>query len=479
MSEYIPAGSLKDGEESGSSLIEITGNYIIPSELKEGEPIDRFDEIIQLEKESAAIEYIRNSYAQKDLDAKSRALAPIIAPMHAVQEIGNQFAKKILPAFMCNSPQEGLAKFRGITAQTIQEEMVLLTNDEQFLNMHTGLGIYLETNKNNFAIIASERLNPKNGQITINDRLQFRGIETLASLENILHEGVKIRLEPAAARLVKEKAKIAQSGPIPVTEYIKNHRILNINGFKESKISLAAHDVMDHAWTFNLLNTKGYLNEYSEMLDSIGNPHLTNIFFREGEAIASIAYGVRYWSMMEPGFMPVITTLDIAKLMDEMFDKGELSEERHLRAYKVIRKLSNEQHSREAQCLGFSFSNYCTELDEQRRKHGKIKQRDPVSGRVIGELNVLSADFLSFFIEAHHEILQSSNKHRNDLFVFHITLEEFLKGVGEGSVLDDETLVIKVQDLRTKDVSSTTLSAERLHWMFRNYGFTGVKDSIY
>ena len=101
------------------------------------------------------------------------------------------------------------------------------------------------------------------------------------------------------------------------------------------------------------------------------------------------------------------------------------------------------------------------------------------AGQVIGELDPLSPDFLSLFIETHHEVLSSRNKHRNDLFVFHIIMEEFLNGIGTGDISSDTELNVRVQDLRTRDMSQVKLPAERLHWMFRNYGFTSTKDSIY
>ena len=87
-----------------------------------------------------------------------------------------------------------------------------------------------------------------------------------------------------------------------------------------------------------------------------------------------------------------------------------------MNAYRRIKSL--RKGSVEWQSLGFAFSNYITELDEQRRKHGKIKQRDPRTRKIIGELDPLSPDYLSFFIDTHSEIMSSKHKHRDDLFIF-------------------------------------------------------------
>ena len=436
-------------------------------------------EIQAMERDFEAIEYIRSRYALSTLSPMQRALAPLLSPMHYVEQIGNQFAKKIIRAYTAEDTEEGLQAFRQIVPHTTQEEMVLLVTDDQFRDIYGGTKLYLLAKEADIAKAVEERLDPEKGSIAINDRLQFRGKETKSSLENILRSGVRLSLEPEAIGELREVVAANDSGSIPVTEQIKNLRLVNINGFKDSKISLVAHDVMDHAWTFELMQRKGLLDDYRDLLQSIGNPHLTNIFFREGEAVASIAFGVRYWSTIEPGFKPVYSSQRIARMMEEHFDTGRLSEERHMRSYRVMRSLAKDPSTREAQSLGFSFSNYITELDEQRRKHGKIKQKDLTTGKVIGELDPLSPDFLSLFIEVHHEILNSKNKHRNDLFVFHIILEEFLQDVGSGKLPDSAVLNIRVQDLRTRDMTQVKLPPERLHWMFRNHGFTSTKDSIY
>lgn len=474
-------------EEKGGQLQwgiapELAGEVVCANELElvsSSERIDKLEELVELERRFEALECIKGKYALKGLTPMQRALAPLVRPMHYVEEIGNQFAAKILPAYMHVNPEVGLEMFRKVQPHTTQEEMVLLVSDDEFRKIHVGVQAHLDDKVQAIQEVAAQRLDPKKGQISINDRLQFRGTETPSSLENILRNGVVLSLEPEAMGALKDVVRRADQDSIPITEQVKNLRLITINGFRGSKISHAVHDAMDHAWTFSLLKNKGLLDDYRDLLQSVGNPHLTNIFFREGEAIASIAFGVRYWSIIEPGFKPIMNTQELAAKMDEHFESGALTDARHMRAYRLIRQLAKDPSVREAQCLGFAFSNYYSELNEQRRKHGKIKQKNLSTGNIDGELNPLSADFLSLFIETHHEILSSENKHRNDLFVFHIMLEEFLRDVSTGVLPEDAKLKVRVQDLRTKDVSLTTLPPARLHWMFRNHGFTSTKDSIY
>ncbi len=145
-------------------------------------------------------------------------------------------------------------------------------------------------------------------------------------------------------------------------------------------------------------------------------------------------------------------------------------------AYRTVKKLG--KGTMEWQSLGFAFSNYITELDEQRRKYGKIKQRDPRTRKVEGELDPLAADYLCFFIDTHHEILLSKNKHLNDLFRFQILMEEYLAGFAKGTIPADQPMRIKLNELQHLDFSKTTLPPQRLAWIRKNYGFTATRSAM-
>jgi len=117
-------------------------------------------------------------------------------------------------------------------------------------------------------------------------------------------------------------------------------------------------------------------------------------------------------------------------------------------------------------------------LDEQKRKHGKIKIRDPETHATVGEFSPTDPDYLSLFVELHHELLSPKNKTRNNLFMFHILFEEYLQSIASGQIDADQPLRIQVQNLSEYDFASTQIPADRLRWMFRNYGFTATKDNL-
>ena len=191
-----------------------------------------------------------------------------------------------------------------------------------------------------------------------------------------------------------------------------------------NKASLAIHDALDHVWLFHLADLAGLFDKFRALWAGIGDPRRTDLFKREGEAVASIGFGTRYWANIDAGFVPLRFAEQIERHMDALFDLGGL-EGRHLDAWRISRELARDPISREAQSLGFVFSNYLVELDEQRRKHGTIKYRDPATGEVLGELNPWSADYLSFFIEGHHLLNDSKHKHRYTTFRVNHAVEEF------------------------------------------------------
>lgn len=437
------------------------------------ERLDTFEGIYALEQRYRALGYLQGRYNLATLSPLERALAPITQPMHGVDQISNQFAPRLLDAYMQEDPEAALETFRNIEAHTTDQQMALLMNDGEFHGIRTGLHQHLEEIDAEMRSDVEERLGPK-GQIAFNDRYQFNGNESRRSLRNMLLGGITLQVDPESADLLADARDKVGSGPLPLTEILKNEKMVAINGLKDSKISLAVHDAMDHLWLFNLMHERGLHQKYGDFFQSIGDPSYTDIYKREGEIVASIGFGVRCNTAQEPGFVPIHDASVVLGYFEKYFDDGELSD-RHMDAFRILRRLT--PHSREWQSFGFTYSNNVVELDEQRRKHGKIKVRDNETHEVTGEFSETDPDYLSLFTELHHELNVSKNKTRNNLFRFHILLEEYLQGIAQETVPMDTPFNVKVQHLDEYAVDQTTVPADRLRWMFRNYGFTATKDN--
>jgi hypothetical protein len=435
------------------------------------ESLDARDKLEELERRHLALQYIQGWYSPSELTPMERALGPLNNRHVVVDRINNQFATKILPVFLHPDKAEARQSFRCIVPNTVDEEMVTLVNDEQFDEIHTGLSEYMGTVEEEVSANVDENLE----NIALADRMQF-SVKKRRSLEHMRRNGMSIAIDPNAAGIILEKYALAGAGILPLSEYVKNERILLVSGFPDySKVSHAEHDLMDHLWTFDVIERAGLLDRYSYMFDSIGNPEATDIFRREGEIVSSIAFGVRYYHTMPSAFGPRMRSSQIEEHLDKLFVEGGL-EDRHFEAFRYLKSL--RRGSIEWQSLGFSFSNYITELDEQRRKWGRIKQRDPRTKELLGELDPLSPDFLCFFIDTHKELMSPKNKHRDDLLRFHIIFEEFLTSFAKGEIEAGAPKVFKLSTLREVDFTKTTLPPSRIQWMRNNLGFTATRDTI-
>lgn len=427
-------------------------------------------EIRELQIRHRALEFVTSRHILKDLDPVERALSPLIQPMHAAHQVSNQFGQKIIVAYLNPDAEVALAEFRRIEARTLDEEMVSLVNDSQFRAMHSDLHEHLAENAASLhgEIVALLRAHQEG------DKAQFNPV-VKRNLETVRLQGVEAYLPPEHRDALRSAQLSAGDGQIPVTELIKNERVLNVSNFSGSKISLAIHDFMDHLWLFDLLERSGLLSVHRELLDSVGDPHLFDIFKREGEMVASIGFGVRLWGAQQVGFVPNHGIDDIHAAMATHFDSGHLTSESSLDTYRHLRDLRRRPTSRESQSLAFVFSNYLVELDEQRRKHGRIWRRERSTKKKTGELDPWGAEFLSFFIDVHRELASSHNKHRDNLLRTHILVEQFL---ASEQALDGRPLTLKLEHLGAEEFSNIRIPPDRISWMSRNYGFSAVRENV-
>lgn len=430
--------------------------------------LDSFDELKNLEIRMRALEFLTKFHANPEMTDKERALSALFHPTHTVRNISNQFSYRLLPAYFEPDPEKALEIYGSIEPYTTDEELALLLNKNEFQSLHKKMSEYLKR-------IATEVENTVRNsfdQIKINDRLQF-DTKATESLTAVRSQGLVIRLNLEHAEKLKDAQERARNGQIPVIEIIKRERIIESGGQERSKVSLAVHDLMDHIWFFSKLDDHGVLNKHKNLLASIGNPHLTHIYKREGEIVASIAFGVRAWSRAGLGFVPMFSLDEIKAIFERGFDTDLLSTN-GIGALRDLRKICAQPRSRSYQCMSFVFSNYLAELDEQRRKHGKIKVRND-KNQLIGELDPWGYEFLTFFVDAMKLILDSHTKHRDTLLRAHISFEEFF---ASRAALQGQPLEITPRFLEEMDISKISIPSERIEWMSQNYGFTAVRDSI-
>ncbi len=380
---------------------------------------------------------------------------------------GNQTARRIASIFEETDPHAALKRLRSIKPSNQEEEYFASLSDSEFFDMHIRAHASWIRSKDDVYSALPDCVKV----IQKTDKYQFEG-KTDRSLDRMRRDGLVLGVDAQDRDKIRRLADNPLLSVRPLLEFVKNERIFSVSGFKGSKASLVVHDALDHLWTFDLLDRIGLIKKYEEMFDAIGNPEKLDIFRREGEAVASISYGVRAFEGVAPGFKALIGARQIVGIVQEM--RGRLAE-RHTDALHIMNNL--ESNGTEWRSLGYTFSNYITELDEQRRTYGSIKYRDPKTKRVSGELDPFSPDYLCFFIEAHHALLDSANKHRNALFYIHFLIEEYLRAVSKTPNVKPISIKLGLLDGASLRYSSAVPN-EVSEWMFRNYSFTANRNLV-
>lgn len=444
----------------------------------EHERIDTFRHTYRLERRSRGLNHLRTLYAPPEVDPGRLYLESLTGGAHTSERVGAQLGARLIGVFLKPDLVKAWDAYKKMRPTTIGQQMALLLNEQEFRAIHEDLHRFLRIQEESIKEAVTSRL-VAGGDFERADCNQFNG-EELASLARMRSEGIRFRVRPDDLGLVLFRDRKAEDGPIPVIEMMKRERCVDIDGLQMSKISHIIHDLIDHLWAFDLIDRCGLFDEFAELFGSIGDPHLRDIRSREGETVASIAFGVRYFRTTEPGLVPTVSAVRLRQLLFRPAGRCEgapwLDEARRILADAT----THGPRDRDAACLesaslSFVFSNYLTELDEQRRKHGKIKQRTPDGLR---ELPVFGHEYLAFLVRAHHEILRPKNKHLDTLAKAHLMIEEFFIDLADERLRPPYEMTIRLEDLERYQATSTRVPHSRVQWIAQNFGFTAAKLDV-
>lgn len=447
-----------------------------PDDTPQDRHFDNLEEVFSLEERASAIKFLRDHLSLAKQNPAERALSPLLADVHAVHHVSDEFARHLYGVFTKSSMQEAYDLYLRLESHTTDEELACSLNQSQFSECFSLLRDHLRENSELIRDRAIRNLR----QIAECDDMQFDRTVTSRSLSRMAHDGIWVEIQPGGACSTWLQAlDVAGGGPIPVTELLKTSRIVKTTQIADSKVSLVIHDAVDHLWFIKLLDRLKILNQHQLLMEKIGNFPNCDIYKRESEMVASISFGTRSWTNYEIGYSPTYTTSEILRLFDVLFDRDEL-QEHHMDAYRHVRYLASQPQRRESQSLGFVFSNYITELDEQRRKFGKIKTMNLDTYEREGELDPFGADYLSFFVDAHRALHDRKNKHRDTLLRVHVLFEYYLSNrefaeSGEGLSFRFNPLAWDDELFRE---ATSRIPQERLLWIAKNYGFTAVNVSV-
>ena len=207
----------------------------------------------------------------------------------------------------------------------------------------------------------------KRTQHSYSDAEQLSTLPKL-TLESLLNSPVQatIDLEDQKSFLEVEWGELT-----PIAEQIKKERIVTLNGILvNSKVSLIAHDVFDHKYTFALLKENGLLDKYEALLQAFGNPHLTNVFDRSSERIATI--GFNYRSYLQHKDKPFTTAFDTKQII-RLLDKGSEKAGKNIEEAKLVLREGGVELRK---AIEYIVTQVFIELLEETKKVGRVKILD-------------------------------------------------------------------------------------------------------
>ena len=231
---------------------------------------DRVDDLThatRLERRAVALEHLRELFAPHQ-DRGLLHVKTVMGQGHSADRIGNQFGAKLVSAFLKHEPRAAWMAYQRLRPMTVGEEMAALLNVGEFEQMHNRLHQRLRLNAFSIAADAQRRIDEDFWRADANE---FAG-PGRGSLEELRRDGLCVELQARHAADVATVAQQLGESPIPMSEVLKSERLVTVSGKSDSKISLLIHDLIDHLWTLDLLDRQGVLDEYAELLTSIGTP---------------------------------------------------------------------------------------------------------------------------------------------------------------------------------------------------------------
>lgn len=355
---------------------------------------------------------------------------------------------------------------KNLKMPTAEIKPVLLLPESTIIETYKAAQQYKESASTTIIIDLISRISNSYGH-EWNDTYEAKQVaHPSRSLQALKQNGLKIQFAPEKISLLQKVYNENQN--CSMLEKLKNDRFLTINGFKNSKIALMIHDAFDHFWTYSLLEKHGLLAYYTNFLQKVGNPHITDIFKREGELIASIAYEYRYTTLSDK-----TDSLLTYRQIKELLNQSGLQTANQQRAYDLLNK--HESNPEFTYQLPMITSNVFVELMEQRRKHGFIRVFDK-NFNSIGTLSTLDPEYLALITDTYNCLYTNKHEGINALSNIMIMGENYLVDVAKNNQTNN--LIIKLSDIENYDITNTLLSSQQINQIKQNLGSVSSRRVI-
>lgn len=259
-----------------------------------------------------------------------------------------------------------------------------------------------------------------------NDKKEFSK-NPIRPLEKITQQGISCTLEN----------KLPKREKILFDNY--DLRLVNINGFKNSKLSLLIHDYFDHVFFSHFCESHGIFERHKKFIQELGHCLNYDIFSRESEMISSLGYELReflcHWNGLgykdnKKSLIKMLKSIDISRI--EIFK------------VEAIFKVGINLHTIIVRIL--------IELQEQTKKVGRIKLN---TKEWIRNLKYIEKKYLLFIIDCVYTVTKNFSQFNSSIETTYSLIENNLK---DSMVQDYNSFVLSFSGI-SKTLTNTSLSS--------------------
>lgn len=337
------------------------------------------------------------------------------------------------------------------------------------------------------------------------------------SLEEVLTQGWDMEVHPRYAPLLKEilqkqkegyiperfetsasddgmtvytpvyRRATAEERIIPLSELIKNLRIVDYGFGELGKVSLASHDIHDHARVFSLLKQNGILGDndgqtgYGMLMTKLANPERNSIFNRQGELVAQVAYDWRNYFDSHPSYDPAVNLKDVRDYFINADSKGLPLTKNQARALSYLEERiakDPEGASAESKIIRHILGGVWVEMLEQKRKTDTTlwKREDGTYQR----MSPTNPEYLAFAIDAARVLQKNHLELWYQLNLNNLKMERYLRGIAtQADGAQVSKLHYSPQDITNPEKDyGAGLPSQTVGWMTQHPGFNTRRAPI-
>ena len=216
-----------------------------------------------------------------------------------------------------------------------------------------------------------------------------------------------------------------------------------------------------------MLEKNGILERYKEFLQTVGNPHLTDILNREGELIASISFTFRF-IVLGNNVNNLISFEEIKSLFETA---TKLTNNQKIVHNILKNKIYDIQYQQQLSSL---ISDLLIEIMEQRRKHGFIRVLDK-NFQITGNLPTLDLEYISLIVETFNTLYERKEMTKKVITNISLIFENYISRVIATN--KNHKLNITLDDINHGNSQYPFISDNKIYWIQSHIHTTATRKS--